>query len=124
MQESSPTPLLQRGLRALFIAAILGMLVVTLSPMSGLPSTSTGWDKADHALGWMGLTLLGLAAWPKRGALLAVGLVAFGGLVEVLQGFTGYRSAEWGDLLADALGVGAALVITGTGRALRPSRRT
>ena len=33
------------------------------------------------------------------------GILAYGGLIEVLQSFTGYRFAEWNDLLADAMGL-------------------
>ena len=40
-----------------------------------------------------------------------VGLLAYGGLIEILQSFTSDRMAEWADLLADGLGmvVGVAL---------------
>lgn len=33
------------------------------------------------------------------------GLLLYGGLIEVLQSFTPYRVAEWGDIIADGLGV-------------------
>ena len=33
-------------------------------------------------------------------------LLAFGGMIEVLQAFVG-RDAAWGDVLADACGIGA-----------------
>lgn len=66
---------------------------------------STGWDKANHALAFAVLAVLGLAAYPARGARVLAGLLAFGALIEVLQSLTGYRSAEWLDLLADAVGL-------------------
>jgi VanZ family protein len=31
--------------------------------------------------------------------------ITLGGLLELLQSFTAYRSADWADLAADALGV-------------------
>ena len=34
-----------------------------------------------------------------------VGLPLYGGLIEVLQSFMPYHLAEWGDLIADGLGV-------------------
>ena len=32
-------------------------------------------------------------------------MLAYGGLIEVMQSFTDYRSAEWADWLADGLGL-------------------
>jgi VanZ family protein len=37
--------------------------------------------------------------------------VTLGGVLEVLQSFTRYRSADWADLLADALGVALAYAV-------------
>ena len=34
-----------------------------------------------------------------------VALLLYGALIEVLQSLTSYRFAEWGDLLADAIGL-------------------
>ncbi len=34
-----------------------------------------------------------------------IGLLAYGAAIEVLQSFTPNRQAEWGDLLADGLGI-------------------
>ncbi len=96
------------ALRLAFALALAAVLVLSLLPTASLPPVDTGWDKADHALAWLGLGLLGLAAWPGRAAAVLAGLVAFGGLVECLQGLTGYRYAEWADLLADAIGAAAA----------------
>ncbi len=39
--------------------------------------------------------------------------VALGGLLEVLQSFTRFRSADWADFLADALGVALAYAVLG-----------
>ena len=35
------------------------------------------------------------------------GLLCFGGAIEIAQSFTPTRNAEWGDLLADAVGMAA-----------------
>ena len=94
----------ERILRWLFAATAAAVLTLSLLPLA--PETpSLGWDKAHHMSAFALLALLGCRAWPGRTLALAVGLVAYGGLIEVLQSFTGYRSAEWGDLLADALGL-------------------
>jgi VanZ family protein len=75
-------------------------------------------DKVLH-----GLTFAFLAIWytgqysRKSYAKLALGLLGFGVLIELCQLMVSYRSAEWGDLLADAIGVaaGMAIALTVTG---------
>jgi VanZ family protein len=66
-----------------------------------------GWDKLHHWAAFCLFTLL--AGWAftgnRRWQLAVIAAVAFGALIEVLQGlFTATRSAEFGDLLADLLG--------------------
>ena len=46
---------------------------------------------------------------PERDALLTA--IALGGLLEILQSFTSYRSAEMADFVADALGAGLAYLL-------------
>ena len=113
-----------RALRLAFAAALAAVLVVSLLPPSSLPPVHTGWDKADHALAWLALGLLGMLAWPRRKAPVLAGLVAYGGAVELLQGMTGWRQPEWADLLADVLGlIVAALVFVGMAALARRGRR-
>ena len=89
-------------------AALIALLAV-LPPTPGL---SVGrLDKAAH------LCEYALFAWCLRRAATASAvsrprafLIAFcvstlyGGLLELVQGGLGYRSAEWGDALANAIG--------------------
>lgn len=51
------------------------------------------WDKAQHVLAFFCLLLLGAQAYPKFWARVVIGLFLLGG-VEILQGMTGWRSAE------------------------------
>ena len=96
--------------RWLLALAMLALLVLSLAP-SSLALPTTGWDKANHALGFAVLGLLGQWAWPGRTAVVLTALLAYGGLIELLQSFTPDRSAEAIDLLADWVGllVGAGL---------------
>lgn len=83
-----------------------------LAPLKSLPGPDVKWiDKVWH-LGAFGLLALLLAravalwrgGWPKAprdAALVSAGL---GGLLEVLQSLTGFRSAEWADMVADTVG--------------------
>ena len=96
----------------LLALAMLVLLVLSLAPLSvasALPTT--GWDKGNHALGFAVLGLLGQWAWPGRTPVVLTALLAYGGLIELLQSFTPDRSAEAIDLLADWVGllVGAGL---------------
>ena len=46
---------------------------------------------------------------------IAVGLFAFGALIELIQGTLTYRSSEWLDLYADGIGIVAGLIIARLG---------
>jgi len=74
------------------------------------------WDWIAHGV------LFALLAWAwcapaaragqVRGVLMAaVGAVAYGGAIEVAQMLVGYRSGEWMDLVADAVGVGLGVLL-------------
>lgn len=93
------------------------LLLLVVAALSLLPMPDTGVnDKLSHLAtyiflsGWFGL----LAGNRSALAWTFVGIVAYGGLIELLQGMTSYRDAEWADLLADALGaaVGIGLYFT------------
>ena len=49
--------------------------------------TSLGGN-GDHLLAFCALACTGLMAYPKRPAILLAGLLAYGGVIEVLQAFT------------------------------------
>lgn len=93
---------------AAFWLAVLVVLVLMLLPAEhaqGLPLNV--WDKAQHALAFGVLTLLGLRAWPQRRdrLRLLVGLVIYGGGIEWVQHLTGWRHGDWADWVADSAGV-------------------
>jgi VanZ family protein len=76
-------------------------------------------DKVQHAIVFLVLGYSYLRAgrylWPEAPAVrvrvLAGALaVSVGALLEVLQAFVPYRSAEWFDLWADCLGVGLGMM--------------
>ncbi|MBT2334936.1 VanZ family protein [Variovorax paradoxus] len=98
---------------------MLALLVLSLAPSSvaaALPTT--GWDKSNHALGFAVLGLLGQLAWPGRTAVVLTVLLAYGGLIELLQSLTPDRVAEATDLLADWVGL-----LLGAGLAFLLERR-
>ncbi len=88
---------------ALGLALLLAVAVLSLLPV---PDVGVG-DKVSHVVtyallgGWFSL----LVARPRQLWLVFSGLLVYGALIELLQGMTGYRYAEWGDLLANGLGL-------------------
>ena len=87
-----------------------------LIPLKSLPGPDFELaDKAWHLLAFGGLAGLlsrvlrhfgrPVLAAARDAALVAT---ALGGLLEVLQSFTSYRSADWADFLADSMGTALA----------------
>ena len=87
-----------------FVLCAFSVLVLALLPAPPRLFT-TGWDKSNHLLAFSVMAWLGLRAFPRRVLWVLAGLLAYGVLIEILQSFTPTRSAEWLDLLADALGI-------------------
>ena len=87
-----------------FALGLVVVMVLALAPPR-FPTPTTGWDKANHALAFAVLALLGLSAYPRSKAAVLAGLLAYGGLIEVLQGMTGYRTGDWLDWAADSVGL-------------------
>lgn len=107
--------------KASFWICTAAVLILSLAPASPeLPTT--GWDKSNHFLGFAVLAVLGHAAYPRRSTALIIGLLLYGGLIEMLQSFTPHRLAEWADWLADAIGVAVGHGISLAWRRLRETK--
>jgi len=99
---------MQQPLRLIRLWYALGVvLLLAVALVSLLPVPNTGVsDKLSHLItygllaGWFCL----LARSPAQLAGSVVGLIAYGMVIEWLQGHTGYRYAEWGDVIANAAG--------------------
>lgn len=108
------TPLLRRllGLApALFALTLLAVSYLALSPAPP-KAADLGWDKLNHFAAFGTLTVLGGLSWPARLWRTAAALLAYGGLIELLQTQVPGRSAEWADLLADGIGILLGLALT------------
>ena len=90
--------------RLAFGFCVLTVLVLALMP-TDVPIPSTGWDKSNHLLAFSVMALLGMRAFRGRTMAVLAGLLIYGVLIEVLQSFTPSRSADWHDVLADAVGL-------------------
>lgn len=106
-------PLRVTGLaRVAFWACLLGVVVLSLTPVQQLPPQVLNlWDKAQHAGGFAVLTLLGLWAYPQRAIKLLAAMLALGAGIEVAQAATGWRYGDVLDWVADAVGVAAAYTV-------------
>ena len=109
----------------LTVASAVLTLWLSLGPVPPGAIAFPGADKAFHGLAYFVTTLLLLfaAVWrPLRGSgpfvrfalALIVAIVASGLIVEILQGLlTQERQGEFGDWVADAVGVFVAMVVHG-----------
>ena len=88
---------------AFWLGVVVVLALALMRPTHFMPST--GWDKANHALAFAVLTLLGCLSYPGRGIRVLLGLFAYGILIEVLQTLTGYRTGEVLDVVADTAGI-------------------
>lgn len=94
--------------RCFFYGALAAITVLALIPATEVPA-STGWDKADHWLGFFTLAFLGAHAYPQNSfwRRIAVGLLIYGIGIEFAQWCTPDRQADWRDVVADAIGIAA-----------------
>jgi len=107
---AAPAVLLPDYLRLIFwglgICLLAGVMTVCLIPLKLPPAAPQFNDKFLHLTTFAMLMLwFGGLVSRERHWQLALALMGYGLLIEVLQSFTAYRSAEWLDSLADGLGI-------------------
>lgn len=96
-----------------FIAAT--MLVLSLLPSPPGP-VGLLTDKQLHALAFACLTLWFAGIYLRRRyGFLALAMIAFGVLIEVAQMGVSRRVSEWGDILADGVGIAIGLLLAVAG---------
>jgi VanZ family protein len=97
------------------LAGLAAILALALLPVGGgLPFVLD--DKLAHAMGFAVLMLwFSGVLEPRVAPQLAVGLLAYGVLIEILQALTSYRSAEAYDVLSDAIGISAGWLLAFAG---------
>ena len=91
--------------RTAFWALAATTLWMSLVPVDQIPSAFNFWDKAQHTLGFIALTGMGLLAYPSRPRTLVIGLMLFGAGIECAQALSGWRQGDWQDWVADAVGI-------------------
>jgi VanZ family protein len=94
---------------------LLLVLAMALLPGRSLPEVEVS-DKLLHGLTFAFLMLWFSALYPLAKAWrVALALLGYGVAMELLQGLSGQRSAELGDLLADAIGIAAGWLLAWAG---------
>jgi len=93
-------------MKTAFWTLVLVTLWLSLIPADQVPSSLHFWDKAQHALGFAGLAVTGLLAYPSYARRVILGLALLGVGIEVAQWLTGWRQGDWVDWAADCTGLG------------------
>jgi VanZ family protein len=93
--------------RWIFLPAVAVVIWGELKPSGQGPE---GWDKVLHFTAYFGLAGIATLALgrTRAAAWAALALATFGGVLEIVQSFVG-RDAEWGDEVANVVGVCAGL---------------
>lgn len=100
--------------RATLLALCLLVTYLALSPHPPREADLFGWDKLNHAAAFAALAwaaVLGFREQRNYGRHVALGLVAYGAAIEIAQSFVPGRASEWGDLLADSLGIAVGMLL-------------
>ncbi|MGL1958081.1 MAG: VanZ family protein [Colwellia sp.] len=82
---------------------LIGIATLSLWPAAYLPEFP-GTDKTHHFIAYAVLMLPVALRKPKYWLLVAIGFIAFSGIIELIQPYVN-RYGEWLDLLANSLGV-------------------
>lgn len=92
--------------RSLFWSALALITFLALMPWAEeLPRPFRWSDKLNHFAAFVVLSWSLKSAYPLKNRYVWCCLVAYGALIESIQYFLPWRSAEWGDLLVDASAV-------------------
>jgi len=99
-----------QGIGWIMVAIVVWL---SLTPQPPQPPSFLGWDKAQHfaayggLMAWYGMSFARHWRWP-------VFLIGLGIGLECLQGLGGIRSFDPMDMVANAIGVGAGLLLVKT----------
>jgi len=85
-----------------FYLLLVSVLILSLLPIEH-PDVSPN-DKVNHLIAYGTLMIFGILAH-QRFLAVAIGIVCFGIIIEILQGQTGYRWMSYADMVANSIGV-------------------
>lgn len=97
----------------MFWVGIVTLIIVSVTPRDLLtPLGINIWDKLQHVLAYTILSGLGVMAYSgkKYLAVIFIGLVILGGVLEIIQSVIPGREASFEDAIANAVGAGIGLL--------------
>ncbi len=103
LHETRFHPLWRAGL----VVLVTVVAFAAFTPRTLAPTLGVG-DKVDHVLAFLGLALAGALscrAGRRQALLVALALVAYGALIEIVQTQVPGRHGDGADLVADSLGI-------------------
>lgn len=103
---------MSRLLSSLFWLTLVAVYALAIMPVADVPRLAN--DKVEHMMAFFTLAVLAALALPRIPVLLiAAGLVAFGGLIELSQMLPAiHRDGSIYDWLADGAAIAAGLIVT------------
>jgi VanZ family protein len=101
-------------------ALVLLVIYLSLTPHPPEPVRFDNADKFEHALAYAALSFWFCHLYKTKYArlLVIVALACLGVVLEYVQGWTGYRTFDVMDMLADSVGVVMGFMLTPAGRML------
>lgn len=108
--------------RALLLAAVISITWLALTPRPP-PLADTGADKLNHLLAFTALSFVAWFAFPGARRVAMAALLAYGGMIEIVQSFIPSRSAEWADFATDAAGIALGSLLARAAELIRRRRR-
>lgn len=110
--------------RLLFLAALLSISTLAFLPdYNALPPIVSVSDLLNHAAAFIFLSVLYTLAYPHSFQRIALTLLGYGLLIELVQAFLPTRFASIEDVVADAAGVIAGIAGVKMFRSLRERKR-
>ena len=103
-------PAVARWWRGLLLVLLCVITLLALAPAPP-KEADLGWDKLNHFAAFAALAVVATLGYARTTVAVAIGLLAYGALIELLQSLTPSRSAEWADLVADGIGIGIGLLV-------------
>lgn len=109
--------------RVAIVVVILGVLAVWIACLVPMPSGGSFQykDKLEHIAAYLIQAASLAILFPRQRRWILLGFLCQGALIELLQGLSGYRSAEWADMAANSAGIVLGLALSYSALARRAS---
>ena len=123
-----------------YVLEIIGLTLLSLMPIASIPAAIPlvtaknvpsgwaliidSWDKGQHLVEYVLLYITGSLAYQESRKVLVRHLLLYSVLIELAQEFlTENRHAQWGDIVADGIGMGLGQMLIYTPLMLTLSKR-